>query len=1376
MFEQKYNIKRVLTLLILLCIAFFTTASYVSAQINVVTSAGGNGWNNSNTAAVDTTGNYYVTFNNSYNGFRHIYVRKSVDKGLTWQIWNGTAFSTSGTETPIESGGNYIQQYPAIAIDSANNVHVVWQTYTYGAHTKYQIRYSKFNGTSWSAPQDITSAAYSGYDQANPAIAIDNTNTPHVVWEGKTSTYTTKLQVNYAKWNGSAWVFTNLTNTSSYISEFASIAIDLSNNNIYVAFDQSNISGYYNIKVVKYTTSWATSALTTGNYSNRCPYITIDSSNIPQLIWHGVFSGQAKRQIRYSKYSSGAWSAVTNITNNSTYESYYPELAAFNGNLYAVWIGYTAASPTSDQVAYSRFNGSTWDSVVQVTNNGSISGQSNLGGGANGVQGFIWGGSINSQGVPTSTDGFLYYNLPTLISSNPVGSDIANIGNGQDIQVTFNGASDETNISGYRIYVIPSSQASVFNDTYATNTASISYISEPKNGNGGAHTVTLTSGLKDVVGSAIVNGTAYKIFVLSIGQNGYGNGLSTGSVDLTLSATVPVQDITPPTILLSQSPTGVTNGNVTITATISDVGSGVEVQKWASGNQTSVYFASSGTTFTGSTFIVDSNNTYTVYAKDNAGNETVETIVVSNIDKTSPIVSGAVEGGIYNTSMTITFNEGTATLNGGAFTSGSQAVAEGEYTLIVTDTAGNITTVHFTIDKTMPVITGVLDGASYNVNKTITFNEGTATLDGSGFTTGSIVSTEGAHTIVVTDAAGNAATVHFTIDKTAPIVTGVTEGAIYNTSKTITFNEGTATLNGGAFTSGSQAVAEGEHTLIVSDAGNSTTVHFTIDKTLPTNPIISINPTTSTNGTVTVTIVFAADANVKSYNINGGESNSYTAPFIVSSNCTIYAACADDAGNWSGEVSYVISNIDVIDNTPPTVNVPIETHTSISITATANATDISTPLQYLFNIGGVDQETWQDSNSYIFTGLTASTAYVIKYKAKDSVGNISDYSTILNVTTLAPTTSQAGAVTMMELRDLTNNDNASDIRLLFRGATNEANIASYKIIVSKGTIDEATASELPAARYMAVAKKGNLRLYLTCFPIALITSSGESINAAGGEYNVYVLSVGKTGYSDKLSTPLSITITTNNAGHKVTAPTPTVVDCANDGNGTDLKVSFRKPKSEVNIEAYRIIVSTTGLTLATAQSVLASGYTEVTPTAIGISYTVSMRLEQKDNGGTAIQNGTAYKVYVLAMGKNGYVNVLSSPSKLITLSQYVPGTNAVRSLRAVKVGSGHDSSNIGVSFYEPIAVSNVQEYRVFIAPSGSTLDQTTAAGISNAVLYQVVATTGRGKSHTVTLDTGKKDYSDAALAAGNYKVYVLAVGKVGYAGKLSVASGNVTLD
>ena len=52
-----------------------------------------------------------------------------------------------------------------------------------------------------------------------------------------------------------------------------------------------------------------------------------------------------------------------------------------------------------------------------------------------------------------------------------------------------------------------------------------------------------------------------------------------------------------------------------------------------------------------------------------------------------------------------------------------------------------------------------------------------ATLDGSAYTNGSSISVEGAHTIVLTDAAGNSTSYTFAIDKTAPTGTliGVTD-------------------------------------------------------------------------------------------------------------------------------------------------------------------------------------------------------------------------------------------------------------------------------------------------------------------------------------------------------------------------------------------------------------------------------------------------------------------------------------------------------------------------------------------------------------------------------------------------------------------------
>lgn len=69
-------------------------------------------------------------------------------------------------------------------------------------------------------------------------------------------------------------------------------------------------------------------------------------------------------------------------------------------------------------------------------------------------------------------------------------------------------------------------------------------------------------------------------------------------------------------------------------------------------------------------------------------------------------------------------------------------------------------------NSTPPQVTGVIEGSIYNTNKTITFNKGTATLNGQNFTTGSTVSTPGTYTLIVTDIAGTV-TIHFTISSSS---------------------------------------------------------------------------------------------------------------------------------------------------------------------------------------------------------------------------------------------------------------------------------------------------------------------------------------------------------------------------------------------------------------------------------------------------------------------------------------------------------------------------------------------------------------------------------------------------------------------------------
>ncbi len=65
-------------------------------------------------------------------------------------------------------------------------------------------------------------------------------------------------------------------------------------------------------------------------------------------------------------------------------------------------------------------------------------------------------------------------------------------------------------------------------------------------------------------------------------------------------------------------------------------------------------------------------------------------------DTTPPVVQGVTEGSTGGAAI-VTFDEGTATLNGELFTNGTKIQKTGNYTLIVTDSSNNSTTIHFEV-------------------------------------------------------------------------------------------------------------------------------------------------------------------------------------------------------------------------------------------------------------------------------------------------------------------------------------------------------------------------------------------------------------------------------------------------------------------------------------------------------------------------------------------------------------------------------------------------------------------------------------------------------------------------------------------------------
>lgn len=166
--------------------------------------------------------------------------------------------------------------------------------------------------------------------------------------------------------------------------------------------------------------------------------------------------------------------------------------------------------------------------------------------------------------------------------------------------------------------------------------------------------------------------------------------------------------------------------NVTLTLTATDLeGEAIEMRfsndgiiwsSWESKISTRSWTLSHG----------EGSKTVYMQLRDTAGNisNTFANTIV--LDTTPPVITGVTNNGVYNTDVTISFNEGTATLNGAIFSSGTTVSTSENYTLVATDSAGNTTTITFKIDKTLPKAVEVkiksnnLDPTKAKVGDTIT--------------------------------------------------------------------------------------------------------------------------------------------------------------------------------------------------------------------------------------------------------------------------------------------------------------------------------------------------------------------------------------------------------------------------------------------------------------------------------------------------------------------------------------------------------------------------------------------------------------------------------------------------------------------------------
>ena len=425
------------------------------------------------------------------------------------------------------------------------------------------------------------------------------------------------------------------------------------------------------------------------------------------------------------------------------------------------------------------------------------------------------------------------------------------------------------------------------------------------------------------------------------------------------------------------------------------------------------------------TFTVKENGTYVFKAVNNSGNEDTESITISNIDTTPPILD-LVKNTDNWTKEPVIINATASDSSGikriqtpdGNWSTGATASysvkSNGSYTFIVEDNVGNTTTKTIdvtNIDDTIPslilsqspakwtndvvVITAIGNDAQSGV-KSIGLPDGTVV---NGDKTSFNVKSNGTYNFVITDSVGNVGTKSITIsniDTTAPKlslkqdISSLTNGKVIITAvgtdsesgvKSITLPDGSV-INGDTVTYIVNSNGKYDFS-VIDNGGNVTKQSITISNIDNTAPNLELTPSTTawTKDPVVINVIGSdLDSGVKSITLpDNSVITSNKTTYTVTQNGDYKFTISDNVGNTTTK-SITISNIDV---TPATVDItqtPTD-WTKGNVSITLNATD---------DQSGIKSITFPDgtvvNNNKITYTVSSNGKYT--FQVIDNIGNV----------------------------------------------------------------------------------------------------------------------------------------------------------------------------------------------------------------------------------------------------------------------------------------------------------------------------------------------------------------------------------------------------
>lgn len=133
-------------------------------------------------------------------------------------------------------------------------------------------------------------------------------------------------------------------------------------------------------------------------------------------------------------------------------------------------------------------------------------------------------------------------NIEVNTVSNLAGADVSDNVNASDLEVRFDAAAEENEISEYRVFVVK--QGAAFDQTTAEGIGAASYFAQTPSGSAN-YTFTVNATLKDTDGDDVEQNTPYELYVLSVanGTDANLNALSTASDSVMLKDVLSVGEL-----------------------------------------------------------------------------------------------------------------------------------------------------------------------------------------------------------------------------------------------------------------------------------------------------------------------------------------------------------------------------------------------------------------------------------------------------------------------------------------------------------------------------------------------------------------------------------------------------------------------------------------------------------------------------------------------------------------------------------------------------------------------------------------------------------------------------------------------------------------